>query len=126
MKVDLSDFILSFLNHYIADFDPNASGAFLVLMEMSLGLLGIILNLTVLISIKEKESLTSNTVTVILGNLCLSNLVRFFSTKLKLILLTLYIVNECFLDFFNYFCILPGKIVKSILSDIQSLCNLKL
>jgi hypothetical protein len=45
-------------------------------MEMSLALIGIILNMIVLISIKEKEALAKSTVTIVLANLCFSNLVR--------------------------------------------------
>ena len=50
-------------------------GAWLVFMEMSLALVGIVLNLTVVISIHEKESLKNNTVNIILMNLCGSNLI---------------------------------------------------
>ena len=57
-------------------FKLNSSfGAWLVFMEMSLALVGIVLNLTVVISIREKESLMNNTVNIILGNLCFSNLI---------------------------------------------------
>ena len=43
--------------------------------------LGIILNLTVVISIREKESLMNNTVNVVLGNLCFANLVEAVFVK---------------------------------------------
>ena len=56
-------------------------GAWLVFMEMSVALVGIILNLTVVISIREKEALMNNTVNVILGNLCFANLVAAVFTK---------------------------------------------
>lgn len=56
-------------------------GAWLVFMEMTLALVGIILNLTVVISIREKESLLCNTVNVILGNLCFANLVAAVFVK---------------------------------------------
>jgi len=48
----------------------------MVVMEMSLAILGIVLNLVVLISIREKESLLNNTFNVVLANLCFANLVR--------------------------------------------------
>ena len=42
---------------------------------------GIILNLTVVISIREKESLMNNTVNVVLGNLCFANLIEAVFVK---------------------------------------------
>ena len=56
-------------------------GAWLVFMEMGLALVGMILNLTVIIAIKEKESLMNNTVNIILGNLCCANLVSTVFVK---------------------------------------------
>lgn len=56
-------------------------GAWLVFMEMTLALIGIVLNLTVVISIREKESLLNNTVNIILGNLCFANLVAAVFVK---------------------------------------------
>jgi hypothetical protein len=52
---DSGDFF-TFLYPYFLNRDPTSFGAWLVFMEMSLALIGIILNLTVLISIKEKVS----------------------------------------------------------------------
>ena len=63
-------------------FKLNSSfGAWLVFMEMSLALAGIVLNMIVVISIREKESLMNNTVNVIIGNLCFSNLVAAVFVK---------------------------------------------
>lgn len=76
---DPEDF-LTFIYVYFNTRDPSSFGAWLVFMEMSLALLGLILNLTVLISIKEKESLSNNTVTIVLANLCFANLVNHYST----------------------------------------------
>jgi hypothetical protein len=58
-----------------------AFGGWLVFMEMSLALVGIVLNLTVLISIREKETLINNTVNVILANLCAANLISAVFVK---------------------------------------------
>ncbi len=58
------------------DLSPNkTSGYRMVVMEMSLAILGILFNLIVLISIREKESLLNLTSNVILANLCFANLV---------------------------------------------------
>ena len=70
-----SDDFFAFLYPYFLNKDPTTFGAWLVFMEMSLALIGIILNLTVLISIKEKEALSNSTVTIVLANLCFANLV---------------------------------------------------
>jgi len=75
---------LTFLHPYFLTKDPTSFGAWLVLMEMSLALVGIILNLAVLISIKEKESLSNNTVTIVLANLCFANLVSISFSKVVL------------------------------------------
>jgi len=56
-------------------------GAWLVFMEMSLALLGIILNLTVLISIREKEAIFNQTANVIHANLCAANLIAAVFVK---------------------------------------------
>ena len=56
-------------------------GAWLVFMEMSLALVGIILNLTVVISIREKEAIFNKTENVILGNLCAANLIAAVFVK---------------------------------------------
>jgi hypothetical protein len=77
-EVDIDDDFFSFLYPYFLNKDPTSFGAWLVLMEMSLALVGIILNLAVLISIKEKESLANSTVTIVLANLCFANLVSGF------------------------------------------------
>ena len=50
-------------------------------MEMTLALVGIVLNLTVVISIREREALLNNTVNVVLGNLCFANLVAAVFVK---------------------------------------------
>ena len=47
----------------------------MVVMEMCLALLGIIFNLIVLISIRERESLLKSTLNVILASLSAANLV---------------------------------------------------
>ena len=73
---EISDDFFAFIYPYFLNRDPTSFGAWLVFMEMSLALIGIILNLTVLISIKEKESLSKSTVTIVLANLCFANLVR--------------------------------------------------
>lgn len=72
----------STLEDGIGEISQNSSfGAWLVFMEMSLALIGIVLNLTVLISIREKESLLNNTINVVLGNLCFANLVSAVFVK---------------------------------------------
>ena len=58
-----------------------SQGIFLVMIEMILALVGIVLNLTVLISIKEKETLLSQTHNVLIGNLCFANLVSAVFVK---------------------------------------------
>ena len=44
-------------------------------------MVGIVLNLTVVISIREKEALFNQTVNVILGNLCAANLIAAVFVK---------------------------------------------
>ena len=80
---DVSDDFFAFLYPYFLNKDPTSFGAWLVFMEMSLALIGIILNLTVLISIKEKESLSNNTVTIVLANLCFANLVSCYTYVIR-------------------------------------------
>ncbi len=61
------------------DFDLSPQkqhGYRMVVMEMTLAICGIVLNLVVLISIREKEWLLNSTSNVLLANLCFANLVR--------------------------------------------------
>ena len=61
------------------DFDQSENkqhGYRMVVMEMTLAICGIVLNLVVLISIREKEWLLNSTSNVLLANLCFANLVR--------------------------------------------------
>ncbi len=55
--------------------------AHMVVMEMTLAFFGIVFNLVVLISVREKESLLNSTLNVILANLCFANLVSAVFVK---------------------------------------------
>ncbi len=68
-----------------SDFDLSVQkqhGYRMVVMEMSLAICGIVFNLVVLISIREKEWLLNNTSNVLLANLCFANLVLLFLNKI--------------------------------------------
>ena len=62
--------------------DPASQGCFLVLVEMSLSLIGTVLNLIVLIPILEKEELTYSTLNILMANLSLANLTSTVFVKL--------------------------------------------
>lgn len=53
----------------------------MVVMEMGIAFFGIVFNLIVLISIREKESLLNSTINVVLANLCFANLVSAVFVK---------------------------------------------
>ncbi|QQP42173.1 Uncharacterized protein FKW44_016754 [Caligus rogercresseyi] len=69
-------------------------GAILVVLEMTLTLLSIILNLVVIISIREKESLLNSTLNLLLGNLCFSNLLAAVFVKSIAIIYNGYAVTS--------------------------------
>ncbi|XP_040580188.1 uncharacterized protein [Lepeophtheirus salmonis] len=80
----VSQWIESIFNKWFGNEDnvSNLSyGAILVVSEMTLTLVGIVLNLIVIISIREKESLLNSTLNIILGNLCFSNLMAAVFVK---------------------------------------------
>jgi hypothetical protein len=57
---------------YLSEFKlspARMNSAHMVVMEMSLAFFGIVFNLVVLISVREKESLLNSTVNVVLANL---------------------------------------------------------
>ena len=62
--------------------DPVSQGCFLVLIEMSLSLIGTILNLIVLIPVLEIEELSHSTLNILMANLALSNLISTVFAKL--------------------------------------------
>ena len=62
--------------------DPVSQGCFLVLLEMSLSLIGTILNLIVLIPVLEIEELSHSTLNILMANLALSNLISTVFAKL--------------------------------------------
>ena len=57
------------------------NGLRMVVMEMTLAFFGVVFNLMVLISIREKESLLNSTINVILANLCFANLIAAVFVK---------------------------------------------
>ena len=81
-----------------------SQGIFLVMIEMILALVGIVLNLTVLISIKEKETLLSQTHNVLIGNLCFANLVSAVFVKAIAVTYHGYAVATEKWDFQMAFC----------------------
>lgn len=62
--------------------DPASQGCFLVLLEMSMALIGTILNLTVLIPVLEIEELSHSTLNILMANLSLGNLISTVFVKL--------------------------------------------
>lgn len=87
-----------------------SQGIFLVMIEMILALVGIVLNLTVLISIKEKEALLSQTHNVLIGNLCFANLVSAVFVKSIAVTYHGYAVATEKWDFQMAFCtVYTGK-----------------
>ena len=62
--------------------DPASQGIFVVLVEMTLSLIGSVLNLVVLIPILEIEELSYSTMNVLMANLSLWNLVSTVFVKL--------------------------------------------
>ena len=62
--------------------DPASQGCFLVLVEMSLSLIGTVLNLIVLIPVLEIEELSNSTLNLLMANLSLGNLVATVFVKL--------------------------------------------
>ena len=62
--------------------DPASQGCFLVLLEMSLSLVGTVLNLIVLIPVLEIEELSHSTLNILMANLSLGNLIATVFVKL--------------------------------------------
>ena len=62
--------------------DPGSQGCFLVFLEMSLSLIGTVLNLIILIPILEIEELMKSTMNILMANLSLGNLVATVFVKL--------------------------------------------
>ena len=62
--------------------EPVSQGCFIVLLEMTISLIGTVLNLIVLIPILEKEELTYSTLNILMANLSLANLTATVFVKL--------------------------------------------
>ena len=75
-----SEFVEEPLEEYFAE--PSSQGCFLALLEMSLSLIGTVLNLIVLIPILEIEELSHSTMNILMANLSLGNLVSTVFVKL--------------------------------------------
>ena len=54
--------------------DPLERGAMVVILDMSLAVISVVMNLVVLTAIKEKEGAVVGVVNLVLANLCISNL----------------------------------------------------
>ena len=75
----LDDWIKGPMTHYFED--EKHKGAFLALIEMSMAIIGTILNLIVMIPIISSP-LKNSTLNVLIANLCLANLVSAVFVKL--------------------------------------------
>ena len=64
-----------------SDFDHQQEIVFLVVMEMTIGVVGIFLNLMVVSSVRSEDSLQESTRNLLLANICFSNLVVSFLVK---------------------------------------------
>ena len=64
-----------------SDFDHQQEIVFLVVMEMTIGVVGIFLNLMVVSSVRNEDSLQESTRNLLLANICFSNLVVSFLVK---------------------------------------------
>lgn len=76
----------------------------MVVMEMTLAFFGVVFNLIVLISIREKESLLNSTINVILANLCFANLVAAVFVKSIAIIYNGYAVAAAIWEVELAFC----------------------
>ena len=75
----LDDWIKGPMTNYFEE--EKSQGAFLALVEMTLAIIGTILNLIVLIPIIS-SSLKNSTLNILIANLCLANLVSAVFVKL--------------------------------------------
>ena len=75
----LDDWIKAPMTHYFEE--EKSQGAFLALVEMTLAIIGTVLNLIVLIPIIN-SSLKNSTLNVLIANLCVANLVSAVFVKL--------------------------------------------
>ena len=64
-----------------SDFDHQQEIVFLVVMEMTIGVVGIFLNLMIVSSVRSEDSLQESTRNLLLANICFSNLVVSFLVK---------------------------------------------
>ena len=76
LLICLNDFLTMFFHEKIV------LQCFLVLLEMSLALIGTVLNLIILIPILEIEELSKSTMNILMANLSLGNLVATVFVKL--------------------------------------------
>ena len=84
MSMNFSTFFNGFMDQTFEEYfaDPASQGCFLVLLEMSLALIGTVLNLIILIPILEIEELSKSTMNILMANLSLGNLVATVFVKL--------------------------------------------
>ena len=75
----LDEWIKAPMTHYFEE--EKSQGAFLALVEMTLAIIGTVLNLNVLIPIIN-SSLKNSTLNVLIANLCVANLVSAVFVKL--------------------------------------------
>ena len=75
-----NEFVEAPFDEYFAD--PASQGCFHVLLEMTISLIGSVLNLIVLIPILEIEELSTSTMNILMANLSLGNLVATVFVKL--------------------------------------------
>ena len=76
------------LNEYVSEpfeeyfREPASQASFIVLFEMTLSLIGTVLNLTIIIPVLEQEELMVSTLNVLMANLSLANLTSTVFVKL--------------------------------------------
>ena len=96
----LDDWIKDPMTNYFEE--EKSQGAFLALVEMTLAIIGTVLNLIVLIPIIS-SSLKNSTLNILIANLCLANLVSAVFVKLIGVIYHGYAVAAARYDILNIF-----------------------